>query len=94
MDDNKYETEYLVTPTLLTNTMGKAGCRLIETDLFSNLYHINNEYFKNVIEHEENPLNYKLYKGWAQFYEELKGADKESKTFSFLNRYYIYQKMK
>ncbi len=92
MQENKYETEYLVTPKLLNKVMEKAGCRLVETDLFLNLYNINQHYFTQVIEHEENPKNYKFYKKVAAFFEELKGIDKESKVFSFLNRYYIYQK--
>jgi SAM-dependent methyltransferase len=93
MQENKYETEYLITPKLLNKVMEKAGCRLVETDLFSNLYTINQQYFTQVIEHEENPKNYKFYKKVAAFFEELKGVDKESKIFSFLNRYYVYQKI-
>jgi SAM-dependent methyltransferase len=93
MQENKYATEYLITPKLMDKVMKKAGCRLVETDLFSNVYNLNKPYFTNVIEHEENPKNYQFYKKVAQFYEELKGVDKESKIFSFLNRYYVYQKM-
>jgi SAM-dependent methyltransferase len=93
MQENKYETEYLVTPKLLNKVMENAGCQLVETDLFSNLYSINQQYFTQVIEHEENPKNYKFYKKVASFFEELKGIDKESKIFSFLNRYYIYKKI-
>lgn len=94
MEENKYRTEYLVTEKLLSSTMKKAGCRLIETDLFQNLYYLNQPYFTNVIEHEENKKNYKFYKDVAQYYGDLKGADKESKTWTFLNRYYVYQKIK
>jgi len=93
MEENKYETEYLVTPKLLNKVMEKADCKLIETDIFSNVYNINKQYFTNVIEHEENPKNYKFYKKVAAYYEDLKGPDKESKIFSFLNRYYVYQKL-
>jgi len=93
MQENKYETEYLVTPKLLNKVMEQASCQLVETDLFSNLYYINQQYFTQVIEHEENPKNYKFYKKVASFFEELKGIDKESKIFSFLNRYYIYKKI-
>lgn len=94
MEENKYRTEYLVTEKLLTNTMKKAGCRLVESDLFSNLYYLNQQYFTQVIEHEENKKNYKFYKDVAQYYGDLKGSDKESKSFTFLNRYYVYQKNK
>jgi len=94
MEENKYETEYLVTPELLNKVMDKANCRLIESDTFSNLYTINQPYFTNVIEHEENPKNYQFYKKVAAYYEDLNGVDKESKIFSFFNRYYVYQKVK
>jgi SAM-dependent methyltransferase len=92
MEENKYITEYLVTEKLLTETLKQAGCRLIETDLFSNLYYLNQEYFTNVIEHEENKKNYKFYKDVARYYGDLKTVDKDSKTWTFLNRYYVYQK--
>jgi hypothetical protein len=94
LQENKYETEYLVTPKLLNATMEKAGCRIVDTDLFANLYTLNQSYFTNVIVHEENPKNLQFYKKVAAYYEELKGVDKESKIFTFLNRYYVYQKMK
>jgi hypothetical protein len=58
------------------------------------MYNLNYEYFTNVINHEENPKNFEFYKKVAMFYGDLKGADKESKIYSFLNRYYIYQKIK
>ena len=93
MEENKYITEYLVSETLLTKTMEKAGCRIVDTDLFSNLFFLNQPYFTNVIQHEENPKNYKFYKNVAEYYGDLKGVDKESKLFTFLNRYYIFQKI-
>lgn len=93
MEDNKYETEYLVTPKLLNETMKKANCRLVDTDLFKNLYYMNQPFFQEVIEYEENPKNFKLYKRWAEYYVNLTGINKESRDFTFLNRYYIYQKM-
>jgi SAM-dependent methyltransferase len=94
MEENKYATEYLVTPELLNKVMKKANCRLVESDTFSNLYNLNHQYFTDVIEHEENPKNYQFYKKVASFYEDLKGIDKESRVFTFLNRYYVYQKTK
>jgi SAM-dependent methyltransferase len=38
MEDGKYQTEYLVTPELLDQVMERAGCRLIESDTFLNIY--------------------------------------------------------
>ena len=74
--------------------MEKAGCRLVDTDLFSNIYNLNRPYFKNVIQYEENPKNKKFYEKVASFYGELKGADRESISWNNLYRYYIFQKIK
>jgi SAM-dependent methyltransferase len=94
-EEGKYIEEYLVPKELMIKTMEKAGCTLIDTDLFSNIYNLNENYFKNVIEYEENPKNKQFYEKVAQFFDDnLKGADKESKQYSFLFRYYIFQKIK
>ena len=37
--------------------MKKAGCRLVDTDTFKNVYEINKPYFTEVIKYEENPKN-------------------------------------
>ena len=86
-------TENLVSPKLMVKTMEKANCRLVDSDLFGNLYQMNKGWFNDVVPHEENPKNKVFYEDVGKFYGELKGADKESKTYSFLNRYYIFQKM-
>jgi len=91
--ENTYLTEYIVTPTLITKIMKKAGCILVDTDLFVNIYNMNKEWFLQVIEHEENPKNKKFYKRVAKFYEELKGVDKESKIWNDLFKFYIFKKL-
>ena len=73
--------------------MEKAGCMLLDTELFSRVYNLNKKYFKDVIKYEENPKNKKFYDNVATFYEDLKGADKDSKIYSFLNRYYVFKKI-
>lgn len=88
-----YETEYMVTPNFLINSMQKAGCVLDDTDLFVNIYNTNREWFTEVIEHEENPKNKKFYKNVGKFYGELKGVDKESKVWNDLFRYYAFKKV-
>jgi len=92
-DEGKYYQEYLVSFKLLKNTMKEAGCRLVDSDLFLNLYKTNKDYFTNVIEHEENPKNMKFYKEIARFYGNLNSVDKETKLYSFLSRYYVFQKI-
>jgi SAM-dependent methyltransferase len=91
--EGKYITEYLVSPKLMIKSMEKAGCVLVDTDLFVNTYNINREWFSEVIEHEENPKNKKFYKNVAQFYGDLKGADKESRIWNDLYRFYIFKKL-
>jgi SAM-dependent methyltransferase len=93
MEENKYQEEYLVSRKLIISTMKKAGCMLVDSESFGNIYKLNKPYFTNVIEHEENPKNKKFYEKVAKFYDNLKGADKESKVFSFLNRYYIFKRI-
>jgi hypothetical protein len=91
--EGKYITEYLVTPTLLTKSMKKAGCVLVDTDLFVNIYNINREWFSEVIDHEENPKNKKFYSSVGQFYGNLKGAEKEGRIWNELFRYYVFKKI-
>ncbi len=92
-EEGKYIEEYLVSQELMTNTMKRAGCRLVDTDLFSNIFYLNKPYFENVIKYEENPKNKQFYEKVAEFYGDLKGADKESRAWSFMYRYYVFQKM-
>lgn len=92
-EEDKYETEYLVTKDFMTNTMkNKCNTDLIETDTFENLYHINKPWFDMIVNIEENLKNRKFYQDVYKFYGDLKGADKESKKYSFLFRYFVFQK--
>ena len=92
-NEDTYNEEYLISKELMIKTMSLAKCRLVETDLFKNIYHLNKDYFNNVIEFEENPKNKQYFENIKEFFKDLKGADKESKEYSFLNRYYIFQKV-
>lgn len=92
-EEGKHLTEYFVTPKHLIKSMEKAGCSLVDTDLFVNLYNLNKEWFMDVIEYEEEPRNKKFYKNVAKFYGDLKGADKESRIWNDLWRYYIFKKL-
>jgi SAM-dependent methyltransferase len=91
--EGKHITEYLVSPKIMIKTMEKAGCALVDTDLFVNIYNINREWFTKVIDHEENPKNKKFYKNVSQFYGDLKGSDKESKIWNDLYRFYVFKKI-
>jgi hypothetical protein len=87
------QNEYLVTPEFLETTMKKkCDSVLVDSDNFENLYTLNKNFFEDVITTEDNPKNKAYYDRIAKFYQNLTGSDRESKTFSFLNRYYIFQK--
>lgn len=91
--NDSYLQEYMVTPKLLKDTMKKAGCMLVESQNFKYLYNVNKPWFENVIQTEENKKNKQWYEKISKFFGELKGASKESKDYSFLNRYYVFKKI-
>ena len=92
-EDNVYLEEYMVTDKLLTDTMRKAGCVLVDSDGFSNVYNINKPWFHNVIQYEENPHNRKFYQNVSKFFHDMKGPSKDTRSWSFLFKYYIFQKI-
>jgi SAM-dependent methyltransferase len=92
-EEDVYLEEYIVTEKLLSETMKKAGCVLVDHDSFSNVYHLNKPWFHNVIEYEENPLNRKFYQNVSKFFYDMKGPSKDTRTWSFLFDYYVYQKI-
>lgn len=91
--EGTYFEEYLVSKKYMIDTMKKAGCMLIDSNLFSGVFEMNRDYFENVIQYEENQRNKKFYFDVANFYGDLKPIDKESKAYCFLNRYYIFKKI-
>jgi hypothetical protein len=92
-EEGIYLTEYLVSPKLLISTMKKADCILVDTDLFANTYNINKDWILKVIEYEHNPKNKVYYESIKSFYTDLKGVDKESKTWNDLFRFYVFKKI-
>ena len=92
-ENTNYATEYLVTPEYLEEIMKKkCNAVLIDSDNFENLYTLNEPFFKDVVQTEDNPKNKAYYERISEYYQNLKGADRESKTYSFLNRYYVFMK--
>ncbi len=92
-EEGTYITEYLVSKELMVSTMKKAGCYLVDSDTFGNIYNLNKDWFARVAPTEENKKNKKFYERVIKYYGNLEGADKESKTYSFLNRFYIFKKI-
>ena len=88
-----YNTEYLVSKTFLENEfMEKCNMELVETDLFDNQFAIHKNYFKYVINFEENVKTRKFLQNAAEYYDESNEVNKASYEVSRLNRYYIFRK--
>jgi len=92
-EEGTYLTEYLVSKELMVSTMKNAGCYLVDSDTFGNIYNLNKDWFARVAPTEENKKNKKFYADVIKYFGHLEGADKESKIYSFLNRYYIFKKI-
>jgi SAM-dependent methyltransferase len=91
--EDKYNTEYLISPKLLIKSMEKANCVLVESELFINIHNLNKDWIHNIINYESNPKNLKFYKEVAEFYADLKGVDKESFYWNSLFRFYVFKKI-
>ena len=93
-NENKYITEYVVTKNFLTKTLAeKSNLKLIDTQMFGNLYDINSDFFMDTINYEENEKNKKFFMKVKSFYDLEKDIDIQSKVYSDLFRYYIFQKV-
>lgn len=91
--EDKFIQEYLISKDFMVKAMEKAGCRLVDSDLFVNTYNINKEWFGEVIEYEENPKNKKFYQNAALFYKNKKIGSEQSRIWSRLFRYYVFTKV-
>jgi len=93
-EENKYITEYLVTKEYLTKVMAEnVGLKLVDTEMFHNLYDINKDFFMDTINYEENEKNKQFFMKVKSFYNLEKDIDIQSKVYSDLFRYYIFQKV-
>ena len=93
-EENKYITEYLVTKEYLTKVMAeKAGLKLVDSEMFGALHDINKDFFMDTINYEENAKNKQFFMKVKKFYNLEKDIDNQSKIYSDLFRYYIFQKV-
>lgn len=68
---------------------GKNGLTLIETDTFKNLFDYYKEFIINNGKQESIPSTKNFFKDISTFYDDNL---KNFHLYSFLNRYYIFQK--
>lgn len=99
-EEGKYEREYIVSYDFMVKTMReKCNARLVESDLFENMYELNKTFFtggasgKGVYRHESKIQTKNMFENVTSFYGDLKGKDKESFNYSRLSRYYVFQAM-
>jgi SAM-dependent methyltransferase len=89
INQDEYYKEYLVEPSFLIESMEKNGLTLIETDTFKNVFDYYKEFIINNAQQESIPSTKNFFKDIATFYDDNL---KKFHSYSFLNRYYIFQK--
>lgn len=88
-----YITEYLVDKRFLEKEfLEKCNMELIETDLFENQFNIHRDYFKNIIQFEENPKTKQFFMKAAEYYDQENEVNKACFEMTRLNRFYIFRK--
>lgn len=93
MEEKNYTTEYLVIPNyFIKQLQDKCNLTLIETNLFSNIYYIYEDFFKNCTDYESSYVTKKIFDNIKKFYQE--NLNSKTATFNYMNyhRYYIFQK--
>lgn len=93
-NEGTYVTEYLVDYNFFVSELEKdSDLELIDSDLFSNQYHINRE-FLNESRKYESTKDTRSYLGTkaSLIYNDDDDFIKKCRIFSFLNRYYVFRK--
>ena len=92
-NDGVYITEYLVFKDFIIKSL-KENCNLelVETDTFENFYNNNKMFLEIGKDEDSNLLNRKFFNNIYKFYGDTEFLDK-CRTYSFLNRYYIFRKV-
>ena len=67
--------------------------RLVETELFQNLYYVYEEFFEKTANYESKLETRKFFNDVKMFYDKKDEITKDWYEYSRLNRYYIFQKI-
>jgi hypothetical protein len=90
---NEGETEYLVSKNFLIKELSeKCNLELVDTNLFSDLYEVNRNYFKNTIYYEDNERTRDFLIKVSKFYDDMDDETAASFKLTKLNRYYVFRK--
>jgi len=94
MNENTYQTEYLVYPELLISEF-KKKCKLtlIESMTFKDLMNQQKEFFMSTIGYEKDQKRKQFFENDVKyFYTDNSSITEASKHLTYLNRYYVFQK--
>lgn len=94
-NEGTYVMEYLVDYKFIVEEFKKdCDLELVDSDLFSNQYHIHSEFLNDARKYESTAetSNYLKTKA-AKIYSDTDEFIKKCQTYSFLNRYYVFRKI-
>ena len=93
MEDDNYDTEYLVTENFLKKSLSEnCNMDLIESASFYDIYKQKRSFFENVAPKEENNSSKNYFMKIAEFYNQDDSINKASLEFSKLHKYYIFKR--
>ena len=93
MEDDNYDTEYIVTEKFLTTTLKeKCNLDLVETASFFDIYKQKKNFFEDVAPKEENIESKNYFMKISQFYDQNDSVNKASLEFCKLHKYYVFKK--
>lgn len=91
---NQYIPEYLVDDNFIIPELNKkCGLQLIETDYYENMFNNMRDYITSIKEVEQKPDMKSFLEKVFKFYEQ-NDLNAEFKKITFLNRYYVFQKVR
>lgn len=91
-DEGVYMPEYIVPKKLLINKMKEKGFKLVETDLFENTFNKHKYFFDHGAHIEEKESMKSFLMKVKAYYDNTDLMNKSCYQYTFLNRYYIFQK--
>ena len=93
MEDENYDTEYLVTENFLKKSLKeKCNMDLVETASFYDIYKQKISFFDEVAPKEENKNSKNYFMKISEFYNQEDSVNKASLEFCKLHRYYVFKK--
>ena len=93
MEDENFDTEYLVTDNFLKSSLKeKCNLDLVETASFFDIYKQKIKFFEDVAPKEENIDSKNYFMKISEFYNQDDSINKASLKFCKLHRYYVFKK--